>query len=750
MRIKHKSQLRQKMLSLFLVLSLLFNIFAPLTRVLADSPTTYTIDYTVQGYGGMVTPDVETHPLGYTGDNSGSTAIASPGYKFVYWSSDPEGQIIESVYPTFVPSEHKDAIYYAHFAQDAQKVIKVKPVDKQKVYDGAALYPTEYEIVEGGFDPWEDVQLDDAGIVYGGSKTDVGTQWSNISGGLYLVGYDANKYSLEFLPGELTVTQRIATVTAERASKRQSDADPNFTFTTSNFLPGDEPSPSDYVVTRPGAGTDEAVGSYANALVVTNTGGFQDNNYIVNLVSGDFDITQRPEYTVTYAPGTHGTFTEQVYTVPEDSATPAFAGYPDGQPGYTFVGWTPTIEDKVTRNITYTAEWQQDQYTVTYAPGTHGTFTSEAHSAIYGEITPAFNNGQTPTGQAGYTFAGWSPIVSDVVTASVTYIAQWNPSVYQITYELDGGTNSNNNPSTYTFGIGVTDFEPATKAGYIFQGWFDEKGQEVTAISDTETGDKTLYAHFQQDRARIEAQAIVRTIPKNTTYTWQHTEHHAVLYDETGDEVEGAELWAIIDGKVYRSDDLEELPEGVHHITFTNRNPNLKFSPYGQLFKALDREVRTETTATIIAAEAKPAPITVRYVDQSGKALKTSLVLTGKIGDRVTSAAPMIAGYELISLSHQVNTVVTAEAQTFTFVYKAADTGTLKQPDSPATGGTPLPATGAPLAVPGTPLPTTGTPLPRTGELQEAMQLMMGLFLVAVISLLSWLKLGQLFEKPRK
>ncbi|GAA2823414.1 LPXTG cell wall anchor domain-containing protein [Pseudolactococcus raffinolactis] len=50
----------------------------------------------------------------------------------------------------------------------------------------------------------------------------------------------------------------------------------------------------------------------------------------------------------------------------------------------------------------------------------------------------------------------------------------------------------------------------------------------------------------------------------------------------------------------------------------------------------------------------------------------------------------------------------------------------------------------------GTPLPTTGTPLPRTGERQESLQLLIGLLLVAVTSLLSWLKLGQLFAKARE
>jgi len=45
MTIKHTSKFRQKVLSFLLGLSLLFNVLAPVTTVLADTLPTYTIDY---------------------------------------------------------------------------------------------------------------------------------------------------------------------------------------------------------------------------------------------------------------------------------------------------------------------------------------------------------------------------------------------------------------------------------------------------------------------------------------------------------------------------------------------------------------------------------------------------------------------------------------------------------------------------------------------------------------------------------
>ncbi|MFZ2210698.1 MAG: InlB B-repeat-containing protein, partial [Lactococcus raffinolactis] len=289
-----------------------------------------------------------------------------------------------------------------------------------------------------------------------------------------------------------------------------------------------------------------------------------------------------------------------------------------------------------------------------------------------------------------------------------------------IAYELDGGTNSTANPGTYTYGVGVASFEDATKDGYIFLGWFDDAtaGNAITDISDTTMGNQTLYAHFKYDYARLEAKPFVRTVVKNTTYTWHHPEHEPVLYDEDNNIVPDADIWAIVDGVAYKATDAAELPEGVHDVTFTNVNPMTRFTPFNRLVTcATVREVTTHTTATIIAKDLEPAPITVRYVDQSGKELKTATVYTGKIGDAITSNAPTIAGYELISLSDKITATITDQAQTFTFVYK--------------------PVTQTPA------LPPTGQQLPKTGESQSAFSLILGFILVALVSVLTWFKLGK-------
>ncbi len=63
-------------------------------------------------------------------------------------------------------------------------------------------------------------------------------------------------------------------------------------------------------------------------------------------------------------------------------------------------------------------------YTVTYTDGVNGTaFTDQVTTGLKeGVTTPVFSG--TP-GRSGYTFAGWTPTVAEIVTGNATYTAQW-------------------------------------------------------------------------------------------------------------------------------------------------------------------------------------------------------------------------------------------------------------------------------------------------------------------------------------
>ena len=125
---------------------------------------------------------------------------------------------------------------------------------------------------------------------------------------------------------------------------------------------------------------------------VENTAVVTGNFYSVPVEDSATDtvvVEEPPTYTVTYDPGDYGDFAPDVTSglyygddTPDAPATP-------GDPGWTFSHWNPSPTAIVTGDATYIAQWTQDDYTVTYAPGDHGTFSADVTTGLhYGDDTP--------------------------------------------------------------------------------------------------------------------------------------------------------------------------------------------------------------------------------------------------------------------------------------------------------------------------------------------------------------------------
>ena len=202
-------------------------------------------------------------------------------------------------------------------------------------------------------------------------------------------------------------------------------------------------------------------------------------------------------YKVTYEPGEYGTFKAKEYNAKYGDNTPAFDGETTGKPGWTFAGWTPDVAETVTGDATYTAKWTQDEYTVTYVPGDHGTFDSQSYNKKhYGDKTPAFD-GET-TGEPGWTFAGWTPDVAETVTGDATYTAKWTQNEYTVTYVP--GDHGAFEPQSYNkkhYGDATPAFDGETtgEPGWTFAGWEPE-------VAETVTGDVTYTAKFVPDKTK--------------------------------------------------------------------------------------------------------------------------------------------------------------------------------------------------------------------------------------------------------
>ena len=77
----------------------------------------------------------------------------------------------------------------------------------------------------------------------------------------------------------------------------------------------------------------------------------------------------KTRYTVTYTDGVaeEVVFEDKVFNVVVGSQTPEFGGTPT-RAGYTFKGWSPAVEEKVTKNITYNATWDMNWAPINSAP----------------------------------------------------------------------------------------------------------------------------------------------------------------------------------------------------------------------------------------------------------------------------------------------------------------------------------------------------------------------------------------------
>ena len=143
------------------------------------------------------------------------------------------------------------------------------------------------------------------------------------------------------------------------------------------------------------------------------------------------------KYTVEYYYQNRGDYAEPTKRVERNGTTDTLAqvSNEDKIPEQTGYVYDATAENVLEGTIAGDGSlvlkvYFKQQFTVTYKPGTQGTFTEQTKPDLdYGTATPEFECGPTgPTGKPGYTFAGWEPSVATEVTSNAEYVAQWTPN----------------------------------------------------------------------------------------------------------------------------------------------------------------------------------------------------------------------------------------------------------------------------------------------------------------------------------
>ena len=105
-------------------------------------------------------------------------------------------------------------------------------------------------------------------------------------------------------------------------------------------------------------------------------------------------------------------------------------------------------------------------------------------------------------GSNGKFYAPGASVPAEVTTLTV----QWTAPTYTVTLHANDGTINNGNVTEYTYGVGATLPTDVTRTGYTFKGWYDNEnliGSPVTAIGDTETGNKEYWAKWEINQYTI-------------------------------------------------------------------------------------------------------------------------------------------------------------------------------------------------------------------------------------------------------
>ena len=205
-----------------------------------------------------------------------------------------------------------------------------------------------------------------------------------------------------------------------------------------------------------------------------------DANVTANIsVTASFAINT---YTLTYTAGTNGSISGTTpQTVNYNASGTAVTAV--ANTGYHFVQWSdgsttnPRTDANVTANISVTASFAINTYTLTYTAGTNGSISGTTPQTVnYG----ASGTAVTAVPNTGYYFVQWSdgstanPRTDANVTANISVTASFAINTYTLTYTAGtNGSISGTTPQTVNYGASGTAVTAVPGTGYYFVQWSD-------------------------------------------------------------------------------------------------------------------------------------------------------------------------------------------------------------------------------------------------------------------------------------
>ncbi len=218
-------------------------------------------------------------------------------------------------------------------------------------------------------------------------------------------------------------------------------------------------------------------------------------------VLDDSNQTEGEVYTVTFQDQFGTVFDRQIiaaggYAIPPDKKmTPPV--------GYTFSYWKGRYSN-IVQDETVMAVYTKISYQIDYV--LNGGINSSQNVTNYDVETDTLV--LEPPTRACYDFAGWYAeseyqtaitAISKGGTGDQTLYAKWTPTVYQICYELEGGTNHPENPLEYHVEMEDILLKEPIREHYNFIGWYIDATylNRVDIIAKGSSENRTFYAKWE-------------------------------------------------------------------------------------------------------------------------------------------------------------------------------------------------------------------------------------------------------------
>ncbi|MBK7146508.1 MAG: InlB B-repeat-containing protein [Xanthomonadales bacterium] len=416
------------------------NVTADVTVTAQFAINTYTLTYGAGANGSISGTSPQT--VNHGSDGSAVTAVADSGYHFVQWSD------------ASTANPRTDTNVTADVTVTAQFAINTYTLTYGAGANGS-ISGTSPQTVNHGSDGSAVTAVADSGYHF--------VQWSDAS--------TANPRTDTNVTADVTVTAQFAINT--------------YTLTYGAGANGSISGTSPQIVNHGSDGSAVTAVADTGYHFVQWSDGSTANPRTDTNVTADVTVAAQfaiNTYTLTYGAGANGsiggTSPQTVNYGSDGSAVTAVA-----DSGYHFVQWSdastanPRTDTNVTADVTVTAQFAINQYTLTYTAGANGSISGTSPQTV--------NHGSdgtsvTAVADTGYHFVQWSdastanPRTDTNVTADVTVTAQFAINTYTLTYGAGAnGSISGTSPQIVNHGSDGTSVTAVADTGYHFVQWSD-------------------------------------------------------------------------------------------------------------------------------------------------------------------------------------------------------------------------------------------------------------------------------------